>query len=146
MTEAHPHWLTVKGHPQPITHHYVMHYPDHAPRKDDPHYKDFEAYHRKTKPTAKCEVGAKRNDFTECAGELELHHSHVEFALANGVDLKWLEVDYPGISNPDEVGAWVETAANLEWLCEFHHRGHGGVHVASASDFTAEEYVRGLIT
>jgi hypothetical protein len=30
--------------------------------------------------------------------------------------------------------------------CSFHHRGHGGVHVASSSDFTAEFYVPGLIS
>jgi hypothetical protein len=27
----------------------------------------------------------------------------------------------------------------------FHHRGHGGKHVAAFSDFEAEKYVRGLI-
>jgi hypothetical protein len=43
------------------------------------------------------------------------------------------------------VGAWVESADNLQWLCEFHHRGHGGVHIASSSDYEAERYVRGLI-
>jgi hypothetical protein len=86
-----------------------------------------------------------RNDYSECHGGLELHHSHVEFSLQNGVDLAWLEKDYPGISDPDTVGAWVESADNLLWLCEFHHRGHGGVHVSSASDFEAEKYVKGLI-
>ena len=88
-----------------------------------------------------------RNDFSECSLDkpLELHHSHVEFSLQNGVDLKWLEVDYPGISDPDSVGAWVESADNLVWLCEFHHRGHGGIHNAAAADYEAEKYVRGLI-
>ncbi|ORV92837.1 hypothetical protein AWC11_07390 [Mycobacterium interjectum] len=91
-------------------------------------------------------MGEHRNDFTECDGPLELHHAHVEFALQNGIDLKWLEADYPGISDPDSVGVWVESAANLEWLCRFHHRGHGGVHVASAADFEAGKFVRGLIS
>jgi len=54
--------------------------------------------------------------------------------------------DYPGVSDPNKVGEWVESALNLLWLCEFHHRGHGGVHVASSSDFEAEKYVRGLIS
>ncbi len=62
------------------------------------------------------------------------------------MNLEWLEVDYPGVSNPDEVGAWVETGANFVWYCQFHHRGHGGAHVASASDFEAEKYVKGLIS
>lgn len=134
-------------HDAKVTHAYTVHYPPHPPREGDPHYRDFEAYRRRTHATAKCAVGAHRNDFSECTLDrpLELHHSHVEFSLQNGVDLKWLERDYPGVSNPDEVGAWVESADNLEWLCVFHHRGHGGAHVAAAADFEAEKYVRGLI-
>ena len=110
-------------------------------------YKDFNHFRAQTKATAQCAVGKHRNDFSECSLDrpLELHHSHVEFSLQNGVDLKWLEVDYPGISNPDEIGTWVESANNLIWLCVFHHRGHGGAHTASASDYEAEKYVRALI-
>lgn len=134
------------AHSQKVTHSYLMHYPPHPARKDDPHYKDFEAYRKRTRPEAECAVGMHRYDFTECTGELELHHAHVEFSLQNGIDLAWLEKDYPGISDPSQVGAWVESGKNLEWLCEAHHRGHGGVHVASASDFEAERYVKGLIT
>jgi hypothetical protein len=122
-----------------------MHYPAHPPRKTDPHYKDFDSFRRRTHASAQCAIGAHRQDFSECAGQLELHHAHIEFALQNGIDLAWLEQDYPGVSNPDQVGAWIESADNLLWLCEFHHRGHGGVHVASAADFEAEKYVRGLI-
>lgn len=134
------------AHEQAETHRYLMHYPAHPPRNEDPHYKDFEEYRRKTKATAKCALGAHRDDFSECGGELELHHSHIEFSLQNGVDLAWLERDYPGVSDPDSVGAWVESADNLEWLCEVHHRGPGGVHTAAASDFEAERYVRRLIS
>ena len=133
-------------HDRKVAHGYLVHYPAHEPRDSDPHYRDFDAYRRRTRETAKCAIGEHRNDFSECRGGLELHHAHVEFALQNGVDLKWLEQDYPGISDPDSVGAWVESAENLEWLCEWHHRGHGGVHVASASDFEAARYVRGLIS
>ena len=137
--------MSTPAHDQKVSHGYTVHYPEHTPRKSDVHYKDFEAYRRRTHATAKCAVGQHRNDFGECHGGLELHHSHVEFALQNGVDLAWLEVDYPGISDPNNVGAWVESAQNLQWLCEFHHRGHGGVHVATSSDFEAEHYVRRLI-
>ena len=89
-----------------------------------------------------------RGDFSECDLEapLELHHSHVEFSLQNGIELKWLEKDYPGISDPNNVGSWVESADNLQVLCVKHHRGHGGVHVAAAADYEASKYVRGLIT
>lgn len=137
----------VAAHAQAETHHYTVRFPDHFPRETDPHYKDFDAFHRKWHDTAKCLIGAHRNDFSECdlTHPMELHHAHIEFALQNGVDLAWLEVDYPGVSDPDQVGAWVETGANFVWYCQFHHRGHGGAHVASASDFEAEKYVRGLI-
>jgi len=139
--------MTVEEHDQNVTHHYIIHYPAHPERTSDPHYVDFNHYREKTKNTAQCSVGAHRDDFSECTLDkpLELHHSHVEFSLQNGVDLKWLEKDYPGISDPNTVGAWVESAQNLMWLCEFHHRGHGGVHTAAASDYEAEKYVRGLI-
>jgi hypothetical protein len=136
----------IAAHSQAISHHYTVHYPDHAPREGDPNYKDFDAYRRKTKDGAQCAVGAHRNDFSECRGELELHHAHIEFALMNGIDLHWLEVDYPGVGDPSVIGKWVESAENLVWLCLFHHRGHGGVHSASASDFEGEKFVRGLIS
>ena len=139
--------MTIEEHDQNVTHRYTIHYPAHPERTSDPHYVDFSHYRARTKDTAQCAVGLHRNDFSECTldAPLELHHTHIEFSLQNGVDLKWLEVDYPGVSDPDTVGAWVESAENLEWLCLFHHRGHGGVHTAAAADYEAEKYVRGLI-
>jgi hypothetical protein len=77
---------------------------------------------------------------------MELHHAHVEFSLQNGVDFALLEKDYPGISNPTEIGAWVESGANFIWYCSTHHRGAGGAHSATASDFEAEHYISALIT
>ena len=140
----------VAAHEQRTTHHYTVHFPEHPARTDDPHYRDFDHLHREWKKDPErwqCAIGKHRGDFSECdlTKPLELHHAHVEFSLQNGVDLAWLEADYPGISNPDEVGAWVESSENLTVLCVRHHRGPGGVHVASASDFEAEKYVRGLI-
>ena len=135
----------VPEHEQKTTHSYVVNYPAHEERESDPHYKDFHHFRETTKATAQCAVGAHRYDFSECHGPLELHHAYVEFSLQNGIDLAWLEKDFPGISDPDSVGAWVESAYNLLWLCEWHHRGHGGAHCATHSDYIAEEYVRGLI-
>lgn len=137
--------MTTPEHDQKVTKSYSIHYPEHSPRKSDPNYVDFEHFRRKTHAAAKCAIGLHRNDFSECKGLLELHHAHVEFALQNGVDLAWLEKDYPGISDPNTVGAWVESAQNLTWLCLEHHRGAHGVHLLSSSDFEAQRYVRGLI-
>lgn len=136
------------AHDQVVAHRYVVHYPDHAPRADDPHYADFEAYRRRTHAHARCAVAVEVGDDSDCdkAHPLELHHTHVEFALANAVDLHRLEHLYPGISDPTQVGAWIETADNLTWLCRAHHRGPGGVHVAAAADYEAAKVVRGLIS
>lgn len=142
---------TVTEHTQPHTSHYQVHFPEHGSRQGDPHYKDFNHYHRTTKNDPeiyRCAVGVRRGDFSDCTLDLplELHHTHIEWALQNGVDLTMMEHQYPGISNREEVGAWVESAANLEWICQFHHRGHGGAHVASASDFEGQHFVKALIT
>jgi hypothetical protein len=159
----------VDAHDQVSSHRYVVHYPPHPPRASDPHYKDFNHYHRATGPTARCMfalnaelegdpepvrqtakphrlVGAgEERAGCDVTSPMELHHSHVEFSMQNGVDLALLERDYPGISDVSQVGAWVESAANFEWLCVFHHRGPGGAHTATASDFEAQRYVMGLL-
>lgn len=137
--------MTAK-HDQKITHHYLVHYPEHSPRESDPNYKDFEAFRKRTYKTAKCAYALRTGDITQCDGPLELHHSHIEFALQNAIDLKMLEKQYPGVSDPEKVGAWIESADNLTWYCRWHHRGHGGVHCATSADFEAEHYVRGLIS
>jgi hypothetical protein len=134
------------AHEQRETKHYTVSYPEHGARASDPHYKDFAAYRRRTIKTAQCAFGVRTGDFSECHGGLELHHSHIEWALLNSVDLQRLEREYPGVSDPDEVGAWVESAKNLTYYCEFHHRGPGGVHCASSSDFEAEHFIKGLIS
>lgn len=147
----------VAAHNQTHASNYTVHYPEHGARANDPHYKDFNHLHKVQKNDPElyqCAVGKRRGDFSDCTlvdpnGKpmpLEMHHTHIEFALQNGVDLKMMAEQYPGVDTPDEVGAWTESAANLEWLCQFHHRGHGGAHVASASDFEGQHFVRGLIS
>jgi hypothetical protein len=134
------------AHDQLITHHYVLHYPEHEPRSNDPHYLDFESFRRKTRATAKCQFAVITGVASECVNAMELHHSHIEFSLQNKVDLTVLERVYPGVSDPTQVGAWVESALNLEWLCEWHHRGAGGKHSAATSDYEGEQFVRSLIS
>ena len=152
----------VPAHSQKFSHTYYLAFPAHPARKDDPHYVDFNHYHRLTRPTARCYIG-ERVGFDECkdaqgdpapapgAGEqpgLELHHAVIEFSLQNGVDLKALEKDYPGVSDATDVGAWIESPEShqLRWLCAWHHRGAAGAHTASHADWSASQYIRGLIS
>lgn len=150
----------VPAHTAAQTHHYWVHFPEHPARTSDPHYIDFDHYHRLHRPSARCYVG-QRIGYDDCKDAqgvpcaineggvmsgLELHHAHVEFSLQNGISLTALEVDYPGISDPTQVGAWVETDANFRFLCVFHHRGAGGAHTATHADWEAGQYIPGLIT
>jgi hypothetical protein len=150
----------IAAHVGTETHHYSVHFPPHPARTGDPHYVDFNHYHHKTRATARCYVGQRIGfeDCTDAQGHsctvdakgqqsgLELHHAHVEFSLQQGISLAALEVDYPGISNPDDLGAWVETETNFRWLCVWHHRGMAGAHSVSHSDWEASQYVLGLIS
>lgn len=141
----------VAAHDQRETHSYTIHFPAHEPRTEDPHHADFEEYKRRRREngTYVCDFATEHRDgdTSECdlTKPLECHHKHIEFALQNGVDLTLLEKDYPGVST-EGIGAWLDSAANLELLCVFHHRGHGGKHVVSVSDFEGETYVRRLIS
>ncbi len=149
----------VAAHDGKQTHRYLVHFPAHPARTSDPHYVDFNAYHRRTRSTARCYIG-ERIGFDECRdaqgnpapapedGEqpgLELHHAHIEFSLQNGVDLAALEKDYPGVSDNTRIGAWVESATNFRWLCVHHHRGAAGAHTVAHADYEASQYIKGLI-
>jgi hypothetical protein len=145
------------AHNQPITNHYVMHFPVHEPRENDPNYPAFNAYHKAHEATAVCDMG-QRLGLDQCADAqgksmldqpghpgLELHHKHIEFATINEVDVTVFAADFPGVDDPAKIAAWAETADNFLWLCPRHHRGVGGVHHAAASDWEAERYIRDLI-
>lgn len=150
---------TVAAHVAKQSHSYYMHFPEHPARTSDPHYVDFDHYHRAHRATARCYIG-ERIGFGDCrdaqghpcpppdGGEqagLELHHAHVEFSLQQGIDLAALEKDFPGISDATSVGEWVESDVNFRWLCAFHHRGAAGAHTAAHADWEASQYVPGLI-
>lgn len=139
----------VAAHDQVFSHKYVVHYADHTERRSDPFYKDFRAYkkHRKLVGRFYCDFAVENRggDFSECQGQIECHHRHIEYAMQNEVDLKLLEAAYPGVSTKG-VGKWVESADNLVLYCAWHHRGPGGVHMASASDWEAERFIRHLIS
>lgn len=151
----------VAAHTAVQAHHYLVHFPAHPARTSDPHYVDFNAYHKAHRAAARCYIG-ERIGYGDCmddkgrpcpppagGGEqpgLELHHHIIEFSLQQGVDLAALEHDYPGISDPTQVGAWIESDTNFRWLCVFHHRGAAGAHTAAHADWEASQYVQGLIT
>lgn len=117
----------VAAHDQRSTIHIVAHVPEHAPRESDPHYHLFEQAKARIKRQGlwKC---ALNDDL--CGGQLELHHSHVEFSQVNAVDPAKIEQAFGlHFENDEDFQEWIESPSNLEVLCVNHHRTHYGVHV-----------------
>lgn len=118
---------TVPAHEQRTTLHLVYCYPEHEPRADDPHYALFNAARERL----------KRQGLLKCwvCGSTEspqLHHAHVEFALANGIDLASFAAHYPDLLpevTDEAFQAFVEGDGNLTVLCALHHIGREGIHV-----------------
>jgi hypothetical protein len=117
----------TEAHEQPLTLHLITNVPEHQPREDDPHYHLFEQVKARMKRQGlwKCVIN---DDY--CGGNVELHHSHIEFSQTGGIDLdklnKQLGLD---LDNDDDFQKWIESPGNLEALCAVHHRTHFGVHV-----------------
>jgi len=118
MTEAHDQRLTL---------HLITHVPEHEPREDDPHYHLFEQVKARMKRQGlwKCVIN---DDY--CGGNVELHHSHIEFSQTAGIDLTKLNAQLGlDLDDDEEFQQWIESPGNLEPLCAVHHRTHFGVHV-----------------
>ena len=107
-------------------------YPAHEPRADDPHYAEFEAVRRRLKQQGllKCIINNE-----DCSGGPQLHHTHIEFAYQNAVNVTLLDA-LLGLSLTDaDFDQWVESPGNLEVLCEAHHVGLLGIHMIPSADW-----------
>ncbi len=117
----------TEAHDQRMTVHILTHVPEHQPREDDPHYHLFNQAKARMKRQGlwKCAIN---DDY--CAGNIELHHSHIEFSQVGGSDLKRVNEAFGlHLDSDDDFQSWIESPGNLEALCEVHHRTHYGVHV-----------------
>jgi hypothetical protein len=117
----------TEAHDQRMTVHILTHVPEHQPREDDPHYHLFNQAKARMKRQGlwKCAIN---DDY--CGGNIELHHSHIEFSQVGSEDLKRVNEAFGlHLEKDDEFQAWIESPGNLEALCEVHHRTHYGVHV-----------------
>ena len=122
----------VPAHTQTGTIHLLRHYPEHEPRAGDPNYPAFEHVRARLKAQGllRCAVGNE-----DCSGGIQLHHSHVEYAYLNAIDV--IALDYAlGLDLTDDgLAAWIESPGNLEALCQAHHVGILGVHCIPTADW-----------
>jgi hypothetical protein len=138
----------IAEHIQKVSHTYLVAYPEHAPRADDPYKHDFDAWKLRRRSSYYCDFAHdhRNGDMSECdtLHPLEAHHKIIELALMNSVDLSLLEADYPGIS-VQGIGKWIDNDENLQLLCITHHRSYAGVHMVSASDYGSSFYIRNML-
>ena len=117
----------TEAHDQRMTVHILTHVPEHSPRESDPHYHLFNQAKDRMKRQGlwKCAIN---DDY--CGGNIELHHSHIEFSQVGSADLKKVNEAFGlHLDDDDTFQEWIESPGNLEALCEVHHRTHYGVHV-----------------
>ncbi len=128
------------AHDQRSTLHILQHVPEHAPREDDPHYHLFEQAKARIKRQGLW-VCAINDDL--CGGQMELHHSHVEFSEINAVDPEKIERALGlHFESDEDFQQWVESPSNLEVLCANHHRTHYGIHVIPSALWEALRWHR----
>ena len=104
-------------------------YPAHEPRTTDPHYAVFNETRARLKKLGALTCWIDNAD-CDHAHPIELHHSSVEFALANIVDVAHFRQLYPDFGIADDAAFldWVESEGNLLPLCKMHHTGILGIH------------------
>ncbi len=115
------------AHDQMLTLHISQHVEAHEPREHDPHYHLFEQAKARMKRQGLwvCAIGDEL-----CEGQVELHHSWVEFSEINSTDPAKVQRALGLHFDDDEsFQTWVESPGNLEALCVAHHRSRFGVHV-----------------
>jgi hypothetical protein len=136
------------GHPMTDAHTQTEHltlayaFPDHAPRTSDPHYHLFHETQRRLKKLGswKCWIGN-----ADCsAGPLEMHHSLIEFSLANIVDSAHFAALYPEmhIMSDEDLLNFVESEGNMTILCPMHHRGILGIHTIHYPAWIVQRFMK----
>lgn len=123
-------------------------YPDHEPRASDPHYHLFNEARKRLAAAGKlvCWIGNADCDHTH---PIELHHSEIEFALANDIDPHIFGLDHPALGpDCDEEAflAYVEGEGNLLPLCKLHHTGALGIHSVTYPGWKAQKYLKQGVT
>jgi hypothetical protein len=121
-------------HQQEVVIRFIERWPAHEPREKDPHYKLFHQAKARLKRQGLlvCQV---ESDYHY--GQIELHHSKVEFAHANDIDLEKFNHAYGLHLSDEEFQEYIEQEGNLEPLCTLHHRGQEGVHSLPEPEWNA---------
>ena len=110
----------VPAHDQKLTIRLVEHIPPHGPRG---------AAFNRAKKRMKT-LGLEKCVIEDCdsGAPLEYHHTIIEHAFQEGVDIDKLNRAYGLHLTDDQFVDWIQSPGNLEVLCTVHHRTQLGIH------------------
>jgi hypothetical protein len=113
-------------------------YPAHEPRQASGEYRRVH-HHLVVELDEECWIcGVRHSDVLQMPAaeqrhwQLETHHSEIEWAAANGVDLALVMRDFPALQDREALRSWLDSEGNMLVLCATHHRGsRTGIHSIS---------------
>lgn len=122
--------MTVLAHVQKRTMTEVTYFPTHDDRKESAEFSHDKA-ELKAEGHYDCYIGNGR-----CHGEIQLHHSVIEFSEDNAIDWEKVKADYPNIDHVDDIDQMMP-------LCQKHHTGkYTGVHATTEQAWRAQKYMK----
>lgn len=126
-------------------------YPEHQARKASAEYKAVH-HHLIRELDEPCWICGVRNSTLSDprqnprgSAEMETHHFHVEWALANSIDPAKIIADFPalGAADDEHLRQWLDGEGNMLVLCDICHR-HGlyGIHSVTYPAWQAQRWQR----
>lgn len=131
--------MIVPGHEQTRQLTESVWYPDHDPRTQSAEYKKVH-HHLVYELDEPCWVCGVRQSQLPAGQHMETHHWHVEWALANRIDIDAIVRDFP---DAKDFRHWLDSEGNMLVLCSEHHRhGLAGIHEITYPAWVAQRWLR----
>lgn len=126
-------------------------YPEHDPRSESDEYRRVH-HHLVVELDEPCWICGVRNSTLHDpaqnprgAKQIETHHYHVEWALANAIDPAKILKDFPelGAADSEHLRQWLDSEGQMLVLCDICHRDpHYGIHMITYPAWVAQKWLR----
>jgi hypothetical protein len=126
-------------------------YPQHDPRTASAEYRQVH-HHLIVERDEPCWICGVRNSTLSDpdanprgSGQMETHHYHVEWALANAIDPAKILKDFPELGTADDthLRQWLDSEGQMLVLCDVCHRHpHYGIHNITYPAWVAQRWLR----
>jgi hypothetical protein len=73
---------------------------------------------------------------------LESHHFPIEWSIADAVDWRKVQRDFPQVTSQEALMAFIDSPANMAILCDQCHTGKHGAHHVSYADGCVQPYLK----